>query len=175
MSSKGGLVVMIAALRALRFVRLLRKLKIGILLTTDDTLQGRITRNHIEEITKRANVVLGISGASLEGSIITSRSGAAVYDCQMNLIKANNAMDVTKANAYFSRLLANLAKLSDESEKVIINPREVRTNSDISKLYAHGEASLSMRFTSLEQAEAYDKKINQLVKKIKREKPQKDV
>jgi D-alanine-D-alanine ligase len=164
-SSKGGLVIMIAALRALRFARILRKMKVGILLTTDDTLQGRITRSQVEEISKRARVVLGLSGGSLEGSLVTSRSGAAVYECQMNLVKANDAIDVAKANASFTRLLANIAKLSDETEKVIINPRDVRITSDIASLSAHGEASLSMRFNSSEQAEAYEDKINQLVKK----------
>jgi D-alanine-D-alanine ligase len=171
-SSKGGLVVMVAALRALRFVRLLRKLKIGILLTTDDTLQGRISKNHIEEISKRARVVLGISGGSLEGSIVTSRSGAAVYDCQMNLVKTDNAMDVAEANANFSRLLTSLVKLSDESDKLIISPRDVRISSDIGSLYAHGEASLSIRFNSPDQAEVLDHKIHQLVKKSKKEKIQ---
>lgn len=169
-SSKGGLAVMVAALKALRFARLLRKLKTGILLTTDDTLQGRISKKHIEEISRRAKVVIGLTGSSIDGSIITSRSGAAVYDCQMNLIKTNSAVDVANANATFTRLLSNLTKLTNENEKVLVNLREVKINTNLFNLYAHGEASMSVRFNNPEQAEEYDQKIHQLIKKSKNDK-----
>jgi D-alanine-D-alanine ligase len=165
--SKGGLAIMIAVLRALRFVRVLRTIKIGILLTTDENLQGRISSDSIYEISNRANIIIGLSGASKEGSVITSRSGAAVYNCQMNLVNAKKAIDVAKANSKFTRLLTKLAKLSNEEDKVIVSPREVKINSNISNLFTHGEAVLSVRFNMPEQAEIYDNKIHQLTKKVK--------
>ena len=170
--SKGGLVIMIAALRALRFVRVLRTMKIGILITTDENLQGRISSSIIQDISSQAKIVLGLSGVSLEGSVITSRSGAAVYNCQMNLVNSEKALDVAMANSKFTRLLTNLAKLSNEEDRVIVSPREVKINSNISNLFSHGEASLSVRFNMPEQAEVYDNKIHQLVKKVRSDKYQ---
>jgi D-alanine-D-alanine ligase len=164
--SKGGLAVMIAALRALRFVRFLRRMKIGILLTSDNALQGKITRNSIQEISRRAKVVIELSGASLDGTVITSRSGAAVYNCQMNLVNAENAEDVSKAIASFSHLLASLTKLSSEADGVVVVPREVGMNSDIATPFAQCEASLSIRFNNQEQAEAIDHKMRHIVKKM---------
>ncbi len=166
-NSKGGLAVMIAALRALRFTRLLRKMRIGILLTTDTTLQSRITKNIIEGILKKAKTIVGLSGASLAGSVITSRSGAAVYDCQMNLENAQSAEDVAKANANFNNLLASLTKLSSETDNVLVTLRDVTMKSGISTLYAHGEAALSVRFNDVHHAEVVDQKIRQIVKKTK--------
>jgi D-alanine-D-alanine ligase len=163
--SKGGLAVIIAALRALRFVRLLRKMRIGIVLTTDNTLQGRITKNYIMESSRRAKVVVGLSGAALDGTAITSRSGAAVYTCQMTLVNADKAADVAEANAWFTRMMSRLTKLSSESEKAVIIPREVKMNSSIATLFAHGEASLSVRFNDPEQAEDLERKIRQVMKK----------
>ena len=163
--NKGGLAVMIAALRALRFSRLLRKIRIGIILTTDNTMQGRIAKNSIQEISSRARTVIGLSGASLEGAVITSRSGAAVYNCQMNLVNANNAVDVAEADAGFTRLLARLAKLSSEPERIAVTLRDVTINSNISTGFAHGDASVSVRFDNPEQGELVDQKIRQLVKK----------
>jgi len=164
--SKGGLAVMIAALRALRFVRRLRKMKIGLLLTTDNTMQGRITKNSIQDISRRAKAVIELSGASLDGTVITSRSGAAVYNCQMNLVNAENAENVAKAIARFNHLLASLTKLSSEADGVVVVPRDVRMHSGIATLFAHCEASLSLRFNDQEQAETLDQKIRQIVKKM---------
>jgi len=162
---KGGLAVMVAALRALRFVRLLRKIKIGILLTTDNTLQGKITGTSIQDISSRAKAVIELSGASPDGTVVTSRSGAAVYNCQMNLVNAANAEDVSRAIASFSHLLTSLTRLSREADGVVVVPREARMNSGIATLFAQCEASLSIRFNNQEQAEALDQKIRAMVKK----------
>jgi D-alanine-D-alanine ligase len=164
--SNGGLAVMIAALRALRFARLMRKIRIGILLTTDNTLYGRVTRNSIQEILRRAEVVVGLSGASMDGTVITSRSGAAVYNCQMNLLGAENAGDVARATASFSRLLASLTKLSSEAGGAVVIPRKARMRSGIATLYANCEAQLSVRFDNQEQGEMLNRKIRNLVKKM---------
>jgi D-alanine-D-alanine ligase len=168
--SKGGITVMIAALKALRFVRKLRKFKIGILLTTDDTLQGLISKTIIKELSGRARVVLGLYGASLGGSIVTSRSGAAIYDCQMSIINAEKELEVAMANAKFTRLITNLAKLSNDEDRVIVNPREIKLNSNIPSLFSQGEVSISVRYNLPEQFEVYNKKINDLVRKIKSDK-----
>jgi D-alanine-D-alanine ligase len=170
--SNGGLAVMIAALRALRFTRNLRKMKIGVLLTTDNTHFGRITRNRTQEILNRAKVVIGLSGASLDGTVVTSRSGAAAYNCQMNLVKAQNAGDVARATASFNHLMESLTKLSSEAEGVVIIPRKMKMNSGIATLFTYCEASLSVRFDNQEQGEYLDKKIHNLVKKMNSRKNQ---
>lgn len=166
-NSKGGLAVMVAALRALRFARLLRKMKIGILLTTDTTLQNKITQSTVESTFKKTKIVIGLSGASPDGSVITSRSGAAVYNCQMNLENAQSAEDVAQANAHFNSLLAALTKLSSRADNVLVTLRDVTMKSGVSTLYAHGEASLSVRFNDAYHAEIIDEKIRQTVKKAK--------
>jgi D-alanine-D-alanine ligase len=170
--SKGGIAVMIAALRALRFVRALRTLKIGILLTTDDSLQGKISHDIIEEISSPAKVVFGLYGASLEGTVVTSRSGAAIYDCQMNLINPTKEIDVARANSKFTKLLNNFSKLSKEEDNVIVSPRRVNIDSNISNLFAQGQASISVRYNWPEQVEDYNRKIHELVKKKRSDKVQ---
>jgi D-alanine-D-alanine ligase len=158
---------MIAALRALRFVRLLRKMKVNILLTTDSTLQNNITKNIIEEVSSRAKTIVGVSGAALTGSVVTSRSGAAVYSCQMNFENAQHTEDVAEANAAFNNLLASLTRLTRKADHILVALRDVSMKSGISTLYAHGEASLSVRFNDLHHAEAIVQRIQQTVKKAK--------
>ncbi len=170
--SKGGIAVMLAALRALRFSRILRTLRIGILLTTDDNLEGRISQHIIRDVSNRTKFVLGLYGASAKGSVVTSRSGAAIYDCQLNLVNPTKEFDVAKTNAKFTRLLNNISKLSNEEEKVIVNPRDVRIESNVTNLFAQGQASITVRYNLPEQAEEYDKKIHKLVKKAMSDKVQ---
>lgn len=158
---------MIAALQVLRFVRLLRKLRIGILLTPDDTLQGRVSQNHITEISGKAKHVIGLTGASPVGAVITSRSGAAVYECEMNLENADHAEDIAAANACFNQLLASLVKLSSKKESALVTLRDVSIKSSIGSLYTLGEAALSVRFNDTGHGNMVHKKMSQLVKKTK--------
>ena len=167
-SNKGGLAVMISALQALRFVRLLRKLRIAILLTSDHSLHGRSAHKYVSEFSNHAGVVIGLKGGDLGASIVTSRSGAALYSCQMNLEKAEKAEDVSRAVAAFSRLLTNWAELTDESKGLVVAPSEIDIKSNIGYHFAQGEALLSVRFNEPGQAELIDKKIRQLAKKMNR-------
>jgi D-alanine-D-alanine ligase len=144
--NKGGLATMILAFQALRFVRLLRNIKIGVLLTSDNALRGKFARDHVERIANRANVVIGLKGSSLDSSVVTSRSGAAIYTCQMNLAKAEKADHVAKAVTAFLRLLTGWAELTNEPEGVVVSPNDVDMKSNISDFFAQGEASLSVRY-----------------------------
>ncbi len=162
---KGGLAVMIHALQALKYARLLKKTKIGILLTTDDSLQGKFAYPVVREKSLRAKYILGVHGASLNGGIVTSRSGAAYYRCQMNLMKSDNATDVAKATGIFSRLVYQWTELTKEDTGLIVAPRDIRLESNIREPFAHGEITLSVRFHEQPQFDEVDRKIKQLVPK----------
>lgn len=137
---------MLLALQSLKYARLLKKQKIGILLTTDDALQGRISQSIIQQKTIPAKYIIGLHGAFLNGGIVTSRSGAAVYKCSMNLRKNDNAGNVSKAVGSFSHLIKSWTDLSDEESGVVIAPSELTLNTNITEPYAHAEVSLSIRF-----------------------------
>lgn len=160
---KGGLVSMLLALQSLKYARLLKKRKIGILLTTDDALQGKISKSIIQQKALPAKYVLGLHGASLNGGIVTSRSGAAVYKCSMNLRKHENAQNVSKAIGTFSHLLKAWTDLSGEENGMVISPREVSMSSNITEPYAHAEATLSIRFNDNKAFEELNSKIRKLI------------
>ena len=130
-------------------------------------LQNKITKSIIIEKLKNTTTIIGLSGASPTGSVITSRSGAAVYDCQMNLENARSVDDIAMANASFNNLLANLNKLSSAENNILVTLRNVNVESGVNTLYASGEAILSVRFNEELQDEILDQKIQQIVKKTK--------
>lgn len=163
--NKGGLTVMIAALQSLRFVKLIKKIKIGILLTSDDSLQGKFAKNVVKRISSNAKYVLGLHGAFLNGGLVTSRSGAAVYHCQMNLKKADNAGSVAKACSLFSKLISNWSDLSDAENGLVISPHNFQLESNITEPYAHGSVRLSVRFNDSDQMKLIDTKIKKFIPK----------
>lgn len=163
--NKGGLTVMIMALQALRFIRSLKTIKIGILLITDNARQGKFSQGYIRDISRQSSSVIGISGSSMESTVVTSRSGASVYNCQMNLMEATSSSDVPPAAAKFARLIASITDLTNEKDGVVITPRNVDIKTDIADMYAHGEVSFSVRFNQLDQAQKVDHNIRQIIKK----------
>lgn len=162
---KGGLVVLLAALQALRFTRILKKTKIGILLTTDDSLQGKFAKAIVNKKAQRAKYVIGMHGASQNGGVIISRSGAAVYRCNMNLMRTDNASDVATATSIFTKLVNSWIDLSEPEEGLVVSPSNLIINSNITQPYAHGEVSLSIRFNKEEQINKIDEKIRKQISK----------
>lgn len=160
---KGGLTVLILALQALRFIRVLKKLKIGILLTSDDSLQGKFLSKTVKEKSSGCKYVVGLHGASINGGIVTSRSGSAVYKCSMNLRKTDDARNVAKAVNLFSRLIASWTDISYKEDGVVISPSDMSLNTNITEPYAHGEVKLSVRFNEEEQFKAIDEKIRKFL------------
>jgi D-alanine-D-alanine ligase len=163
--NKGGLIVMLAALQALRFTKILKKLKVGILICTDETLQGRIAKPIIQRISQRAKYVIGLHGAFLNGGLVTSRSGAAVYRCEMNLQKTDDASLVALACSQFNTLIKNWTDLSDPVNGLVIAPHEIKLNSNITEPFAHGSVILSVRFNDFIQMKEVDTKIRKMISK----------
>ena len=160
---KAGLVSMIAALQALRFVRRLKKLKIGILLTTDSSLQNRISKNMIQSTGRKAGLVFGLHGASGSGGAVTSRSGAAVYHCTLHMLRGETASEAAEAANLFSKLLSKWSALSDPEAGILVTPSQASIETNVSGPSAHAEIILSLRFNLLSQMELLDHKLRNAV------------
>lgn len=164
---KGGIVALIFALQSLRFIRQLKKMKIGILLTTDDTLQGKFARNLIKEKSKHAQIILGIHGALIQGGIVTSRSGASRYRLEFNLDKCQSSIDVSKTSKWFGQLIESWTNLSNEEKGVIIAPHNITFESNIMEPFAHGSVKLSVRFNEAKQVSETNEQIHSILKRRK--------
>jgi D-alanine-D-alanine ligase len=163
--NKGGITIMFAALQALRFSRLLKKMKIGILITTDETLYGRAAKPIIQKISQNAKYVIGLHGAFLNGGLVTSRSGAALYRCEMNLQKSTDASQVAEASRQFNALVSSWTEFSDADRGLVIAPHKMQLNSNITEPYSHGSVTLSVRFNNMAQMDDIDSQIRKLVPK----------
>ncbi len=168
--NKGGIAVLISALQALKFSRNIRKLKIGILLITDSTIDGRYSKSIIQQKTENAKSVLSLSGSSKSGGLILSRSGSALYRLETKLINKDNPENVSVTAMNFNKTLASISDISYNDSNNIIAPYNIDFKSNIFKLTAYGSAGISVRYNSSEKLEEIEKKIKKLLSAQKRSK-----
>ena len=76
----GGLVVLLSAVRALRFARQLRPVRCGVVLVLGEvTAPGQAA---LQRLLKQSHYVLGLQASALDGSLVLSRLGEAHYQLQ---------------------------------------------------------------------------------------------
>lgn len=161
--NKGGIVACISALQALRFSKLIRKTKVGILLITDSSISGKFSKNIIREKANNAKEVLSMHGGGAEGTVITSRSGSASFSYDIKLIDAGVAENVTTVSQFFFKTIASIVDLSKNNPENVIAPYQSEFKSNIFKVQAYGSSKISVRFNSMEEFQQAETKIKKLV------------
>lgn len=164
---KGGLVILVSALQALRFVRQLNKIKIGILFTTDNTLQGKFAKRLIENVSQNSKSVLALHGANMDGGLVTSRSGAARYHFEFQLSKSVEAQDIAQTSKWLGKIIQGWTNLSNTAEGIVISPQSIKYESNITEPQAHGMIKLSARYNEPEQSKMIDEAIKKVIQKCK--------
>ena len=164
---KGGIIASIAALQSLRFIRILRKMKVGLLFTTDDSLQGKFAREYVRDKSRKAKYIMGLHGGDLSGSLITSRSGSAFYRFNMHLKNTGDSNMVAVAASTFSKLINSWCELSMDDQSLVIAPYKSSLNTNIMQPYAHGEVQLSVRYNKKEQFGEVDAKLKKMIPRRK--------
>lgn len=106
-------------------------------------------------------------GGDINGSIVTSRSGNAVYRLTTNLLRKEHSEDVALAASVFSKLVNNLCKFSMDDEKLVIAPSDMEFKYSIMNIHAFGEAELSVRFNDLHAFSKIDKQLREKLPKRK--------
>lgn len=167
--TKGGALVMLEALRALRSVRLLGKTRIGILIITDSRLDSRFSKGIIIEKAKYTGAVISMHGSDKHGGLVLTRSGSAVYDYEVKLLHGRDAEDVSYTAEYFHRSLAAITGISTGDPEDVIAPYRVNFRSNIYKREAHGSASISVRFSSVEKLLRIEGSMQKLFRKQRRD------
>jgi D-alanine-D-alanine ligase len=168
--NKGGIAILISALQALKFSRNLKKLKIGILLVTDSTIDGSYSKSIIQQKADKAKAVLSLSGSSKNGGLVLSRSGSALYRIETKLLKKDNPENVSNTALNFNKALVSIIDISQNDGNNIIAPFDVQFKSNIFKKSAFGSAGISVRYNSVDVLEEIESKIKKIISSHKRSK-----
>ena len=168
--NKGGIAVVVAALQSLRFIRILKKTKIGILLTTDSTIDGKYAKGIIQQKAERAKKIISVSGSTKDGGLILSRSGSASYHFETKMINKNESESISLTALNFTKTLASITDLSKNHTGNLIAPYNITFNSNIFKEYAHGAAGISVRYNTPEVLSDIEQKIKKIINQQKKSK-----
>ena len=157
--NKGGIVTCISAFQALRFARLLRKIRIGVLVITDSAIAGKFSKNIIAQKAGNAKRVISLHGGNVEGSIVTSRSGSASYTYNLKLTDSSRSENVALAASHFFKTISAIVDLGKNDTDNVIAPFATNFHSNIFKTVAYGTAKISVRFNTVADFERIDMRI----------------
>ncbi len=163
--NKGGIIIMLAALQALKSMKILHKRKLAILLTTDHSLQNKVSASIIRKKATNAKYVLGMAGAFLDGGIVTSRSGAASYSAAINLTDNHAAKNVSSVSGIFTKLINSWINLTNIENGVLVAPSNMQLKSNFHHVACHGTVDMSIRYNHQEHIKDIDTKLKNLVPK----------
>ncbi len=161
--SKGGISVMLSALQALRFSKKLKKIKCGILLTTDDSLGGQHAKPLIESYSKNAKYVIGLKWGALDGGIITSASGRDEFKINISNIAESANPTISELIPTVCKKIISINKLSKKDNVVRIMSIDGQTSYGNSP--DHASISIYTTFKNKSDANDIERQIKTILKK----------
>lgn len=168
--NKGGVAIVLSALQVLRFVKTIKKLKIGILLTTDSFIDGKYSKDIIKQKADQAKQIISVSGSSKNGGLVLSRSGSALYRLESKLTKKDQPENVSLTAVNFNKILASISDISRNDHENVIAPYDIKFKSNIFKVNAYGSAGISVRFNSKDTLNDIEQKVKKIITQQKKSK-----
>ena len=161
--SKGGVAVMLSALQALRFTRQLKKIRCGVLVTTDDSLGGIHSQKTIQECAGHSKAVLGLKWGGLDGSVVSSGYGRDDYNIEISDLRRGSDPILPDLIPLVAKKVVALNKLSTEDCRIIMTSMRARTSYGRALDYA--SLKLSISFATNELGDRAEAKIRGLLRK----------
>ncbi|NIR52380.1 M20/M25/M40 family metallo-hydrolase [candidate division KSB1 bacterium] len=163
--SKGGLATMLAALRALRFTRRFKKVRCGILLTSDNALGGRFSKELVSELAARSGCVVGLKHGDLDGGIVTSCAGRLDFQIELTNIKSVHLTHVPNVIKTISQKVISWQKLTSEEKGILVQPNALEARILYGLAPDYATTSLFVQFKEANQGKDLEKKIRQIAQK----------
>ena len=162
--SKGGIVVMLGALHALRFAKRLRKIRCAILLTTDDSLGGRFSKDLVHQYSKKSKYILGLKSASKDGGIITTCYGRNDYQIRFTTPNVSSA-DIHGIIPVLGKKITAIEKLSKDEKDYRIRTTSIVAQGSHGHTPNYATLSLISSYKTPQLGDSLDTKIRNLMKK----------
>ena len=160
--SKGGLAVMLAALHALRFTRRLRRVRCGVLLTTDDALCGRFSKKIVTDLAAQSKYVVGLKHGDPNGGVVTSCAGRADFLVELSNTKSSENGEAPDVIKLLCQKLSAWDKLVSPEAGVFLKPTQLEGRTLYGLAPDFATTSLFVRFQDDGQSEALEKQIRDI-------------
>lgn len=162
--SKGGLVTMISALKALRFARKLKKIKCGILLITDDSLGGRFSKQLVHDTSKISKHIIELKWGLENGGIATSCSGVTRYHVDLTHVRRPDET-IKDVIPDMCKKIISWKKISEDHNDARITISDFHASTSFGKAPEYGKLSLESRYVNTSQGKRFDSELHRIAKK----------
>jgi len=163
--SKGGLVVILAALRSLYFTRALKNIRCGVLLTSDDTLGGPFSRKLIEEIALESKCVVGTKYCDQAGGIVTSCAGSEEYHIMVANFKRPGSGSTSDLISAVCQKAIALRKLSRPREGTTVSINSLNAKKHPGRVSDHATMIITISYMDKKQIAKLDKQVREIAEK----------
>lgn len=164
--NKGGIIVMLYALQALRYARVLKNVRCSILITSDDSLQGRYSKDIIKNVSQKAKIVLGLKHGGKNNSAVTGRCGSGYYTLDILGTKPDhNHPGQSEEIKVLCHKILSLSKLSSPDEGIYIEPVYLKAKSSLTAAAYSSRGAVKVRFSKPESASVIAEKIQNIALK----------
>ncbi|MDT8070530.1 MAG: M20 family metallopeptidase [Terriglobia bacterium] len=169
---KGGIVMMLLAIAALKEQHGRLPRPVIVLLNPDEEVGSRVSRKITEKLAKKCAAVLVLEpSAGPNGKCKTARKGVGDYRLRVTGVSAHAGLDFQKgANAIteLAHQLTKIAALTDLKRGTTLNPGIIRGGTRTNVVPDLAEAEFDIRITSRKEGERIDRKIRALKPRDKR-------
>lgn len=162
--SKGGLIVMLGALHALRFAKRLRKVRCAVLLTTDDSLGGKFSKEIVQQYSQASRYIIGLKSASKDGGIITTCYGRNDYQIRFTSPNVFSA-DIHGIIPVLGKKISAIEKLSKDEKDYRVRTTSIASEGTHGHTPNFATLSLICSFKTPQLGSSLDTKIHKIMKK----------
>ncbi|MCB9030196.1 MAG: M20 family metallopeptidase [Deltaproteobacteria bacterium] len=169
MDMKGGLVVMMLALQALKHKELLHQIPISVLVIPDEETGSRSSVDLLQSEAERAKAALVFEWGRSEDKIITKRRGNSFWKLSVKGVTAHSGNEHKKgANAIvqISHTISRLSALTDYKRGITVNVGTIKGGSARNVVPDRAEALFEIRMASKEDHAELLLKVEGIVKDI---------
>jgi len=163
--SKGGLVIILAALRALHFARTLKNIRCGVLLTSDDTIGGPFSQKLIEEIALKSNHVVGTKYCDQAGGIVTSCAGLEEYHIMIANFKKPGKGSASDLISSVCQKAIELRKLSRPKEGITVSISSLSAQKNPGRVSDHATIIITVSYMDKKRIIKLDKQVRAIAEK----------
>lgn len=162
--SKGGLVVMLSALQALRFARRLKRVRCGILLISDDSIGGRFSEKLVRDTAGSSRYILDLKWGMKDGSVATSCSGITNYHIDMLHIRSPGET-IKDVIPEMCKKVVDWEKVSRPHDDARITISEFKARTSFGSSPDYGSLTLTSRYVTKQQGKEIDADLHRIAKK----------
>jgi D-alanine-D-alanine ligase len=162
---KGGIAVILAALQALRFARVIKNIHCGVLLTPDDAFNSRFSKELIARYVRLSRHAVGTKCGDINGGIVISCSGTQQYQVDLNTTRSNKVKAYTDVITAVSKKILAWQKLSVPEQGVDVIITSLNAERNPARNLDYATVSLTARYVNPDQINDLDSQIRKIAEK----------